>query len=62
MRVGRMIAAGTMALGAYRAYKEYKGNDAPSKRSGGGRSASRSRKGGESSKNGWFGTPFSIRH
>lgn len=62
MRVGRMIAAGTMAMGAYRAYKEYKGNGTPSKRSGGGRSPSRSRKGGESTKQGWLGTPFSIRH
>lgn len=29
MRIGRMIATGTMAMGAYRAFKQYKGGGAP---------------------------------
>jgi hypothetical protein len=58
MRIGRAITAGTMALGAWKAYQEYKGHhdDTPHKR---GRS-----RGGTATKQkkGWFGTPFSIRH
>lgn len=61
MRLGRMIAAGTMAVGAYRAYKELKGHDAPAKQ--GSRGATRSRSRHQSKQHsGWFGTPFSIRH
>lgn len=29
MRLGRMITAGTMAMGAYRAYKQFKGPEQP---------------------------------
>lgn len=59
MRLGRMIAAGTMAMGAWRAYKEYKGHDEP-KRGRSGKLRSRSRH--PQKKDGWLGTPFSIRH
>jgi hypothetical protein len=55
-----MIAAGTMAVGAYRAYKEFKGQDAPASSRTKGRGTRR--RSGESGKQGWFGTPFSIRH
>ena len=59
MKLGRAIAAGTMAMGAYRAYKEYKGTDAPKRGRGrGGKVRSHSR----AEKKGWFGGPFSSRH
>ena len=59
MRIGRAIAAGTMAMGAYRASKEFKGHDEQGRR---GSTRSRSRGRHQQQKRGWFGTPFSIRH
>lgn len=46
MRLGRMIAAGTVAVGAYRAFKEFKGEDEPQRgRFGRSRKPQRSRGG-----------------
>ena len=58
MRIGRAITAGTMAIGAWKAYQEYKEHH-----DGGTQQRGRARgRATTKHKKGWFGTPFSIRH